>query len=111
MMLIVDSDQRSRSVTMDINDFLVVLLYCRSCYSWSVRMCSKFKDTVGCFDRCLFFFLETLLQKGMEHGSSKNKVWFHVCESLKKLNIETYFHYSVRLQLGLGSNRIHDRVT
>ena len=57
-MLIVDSKQRSRSVTMDINDFLV-LLNCVGCYSWSVRMCSKFKDTVGLFSQ----MHETPLQK------------------------------------------------
>lgn len=64
--------KRSHSGTIDISDFLV-LLYCWSWYSWSVRMCSKFKDTVGCFHRCLFFFflLETPLQKEMRLCSLK----------------------------------------
>lgn len=53
-MLTVDSNQRSHRVTIDISDF-PVLFYFWSFHSWSVRMCSKFKDTVGCFHRCLFF--------------------------------------------------------
>ena len=83
MMLIVDSDQRSRSVTMDINDFLVVLLYCRSCYSWSVRMCSKFKDTVGCFDRCRFFSLRPYFKKEWNMAHRRTKFGFMYVNLLK----------------------------
>lgn len=95
-MLIVDSDQRRQSVTLDITGF-VVLLYCWSCYSWSVRMCSKFKDTASCFHRCRFF-LETPLQKG-------NGTWLFLKESSvlcmwipsKKPNKEIKETFSVEL--------------
>lgn len=45
--------QNFHSVTIDMSDSVVLSSW--SCYSWSVRMCSEFKDTVGCFHRCLFF--------------------------------------------------------
>lgn len=77
--------KKFHSVTIDMSDFVVLSSW--SCYSWSARMCSEFKDTVGCFHRCLFFFFfhgtPTSKRSAPPAHRKAKKVWFYGYKSLK----------------------------